>query len=72
MNFILGLSRTKNKDILFLLWLIDFQKWLILFHATRATMLHMLLICFSEKILRLHGMPKAIISNRDVNFVGYF
>jgi hypothetical protein len=29
------------------LWLIDFKKWLILFHATRAMMLHMLPIYFS-------------------------
>ena len=49
MDFILGLPRTQKREILFLLWLIDFQKWLILFHATRATMLHMLPICFSEK-----------------------
>jgi hypothetical protein len=49
MDFILGLSKNKNREILFLLWLIDFQKWLILFYATRATMLHMLPICFLEK-----------------------
>jgi hypothetical protein len=49
MDFVLGLPMTQKREILFLLWLIDFQKWLILSHTTRATMLHMLLICFSEK-----------------------
>jgi hypothetical protein len=49
MDFVLGLPRTKKREILFLLWLIDFQKWLILFQATRETMLHMLPICFLEE-----------------------
>ena len=49
MDFILGLLMTQKREILFLLWLIDFQKWLILFHATRVTMLHMLPISFVGK-----------------------
>jgi hypothetical protein len=65
MDFILGLPRTQKREILFLLWLIDFQKWLILFHATRASMLHMLPIVGTCSLVQ--GDPMGVCS--DVNRV---
>jgi len=50
MDFILDCLELRREKILFLLWLIYFQRWLILFLVTRAMMLHMLLICFSGKL----------------------
>lgn len=27
---------------------------------------------FSKEVVRLHGFPKTVISNRDTKFIGYF
>jgi hypothetical protein len=44
----------------YLLSLIDFLKWLILFLATRATMLHTLLICFSGRSFTYMEYPRQL------------
>ena len=38
MDFVLGLPMTQKREILFLLWLIDFRKWHILLPARRQRM----------------------------------
>ena len=32
----------------------------------------MLLNCYSKKIVRLHGLPKIIVFDRDAKFMSYF
>jgi hypothetical protein len=49
MDFVLNFLGLRGGEILYLLLLIDFQKWHILYHATRAMMRHMLLTYFSGR-----------------------
>ena len=56
----------------FLLLLIDFQKWLISFLTTTTVDAPVLAQLFLAYIVRLHGFPKSIISDRDTQFVSIF
>ena len=55
----------------YLWWLIGSPRWYSSFHATRLMMQCILQICFRE-VVRLHGLPKCIVCDRDTKFVGYF
>ena len=61
MDFVLGLPRTWKFKFRFLWSLIIFRRYLILFCARRANL-------FFKDIVRLHGVPKSITSERDVKF----
>jgi hypothetical protein len=72
MDFVLGFSRTKRgRDSIFVV--VDrFSKMAHLFPVIRATMLLILLTYFFQEIVRLHGMPSTIVSNRDAKFLSHF
>ena len=72
MDFILGLPKTsKGYDSIFVV--VDiFSKMVHFIPCKNIFDVVQVVNIFFKEIVRLHGFPKGIISNRDNNFVGYF
>ena len=72
MNFMLGLSKTLRKHDSVLIVVDRFSKMAYFLPCSRTSDASRVAKIFFNDVVKLHGLSKTIVSDRDVKFTSYF
>ena len=72
MNFVLGLPKTLRKHDSILVVVDLFFKMAHFLLCSRTSDASRVANIFFDGVVKLHGLPKTIVFDRDVKFTGYF
>ena len=72
LDFILGLPKTQKKHYSILVVVDRFSKMAHLIRCSKTSDASRVAVIFFDNVVKLYGLPKTMVSNREVKFVSYF